>query len=261
MSVGVVNKQTGDRIPTAGMPAIDNALDLMSVNPVQNAVITAALAGKADTGIVADDFDSTASYVIGNYCIENGKLYRFKANHSGAWAAADVDEIQIAGELSSIKSGLTNKEPFGGTTTGNKTFAVGGNLEFRTDAEGGNITITSPNNVQFEIDGYTDTLRIWSRKSGALAMVTWDGVTSVNLESINNKLNIERNNVIARSYAEAFTDYIFGNETDFYGYMPIIRKKQADGTYISFGIYEDKFVKVTYDAQGQFVSSQVATFS
>lgn len=108
MSVGAVNKQTGDRIPTAGMPAIDNALDLMSVNPVQNAVITAALAGKADTGIVADDFDSTASYVIGNYCIENGKLYRFKANHSGAWAAADVDEIQIAGELSSLESGLTN---------------------------------------------------------------------------------------------------------------------------------------------------------
>lgn len=108
MSVGVVNKQTGDRIPTAGMPAIDNALDLTSVNPVQNAVITAALAGKADTGIVADDFDSTASYVIGNYCIENGKLYRFKANHSGAWSASDVEEVKIAGELSSLKSGLNN---------------------------------------------------------------------------------------------------------------------------------------------------------
>lgn len=48
MSVGAVNKQTGDRIPTAGMPAIDDALDLTSVNPVQNAVITAALANKQD---------------------------------------------------------------------------------------------------------------------------------------------------------------------------------------------------------------------
>lgn len=99
MSVGAVNKQTGERIPTAGMPAIDNALDLTSVNPVQNAVITAALAGKADTGIVADDFDSTASYVIGNYCIYQGGLYKFKADHTGAWAAADVDAITIAGEL------------------------------------------------------------------------------------------------------------------------------------------------------------------
>ena len=28
MSVGVVNKQTGDRIPTAGMPAIDTRTDV-----------------------------------------------------------------------------------------------------------------------------------------------------------------------------------------------------------------------------------------
>lgn len=48
MSVGAVNKTTGDRIPTAGMPAIDDALDLTSVNPVQNAIITAALANKQD---------------------------------------------------------------------------------------------------------------------------------------------------------------------------------------------------------------------
>ena len=48
MSVGAVNKQTGDRIPTAGMPAIDNALSATSINPVQNAIITAALADKQD---------------------------------------------------------------------------------------------------------------------------------------------------------------------------------------------------------------------
>lgn len=128
MSVGAVNKQTGDRIPTAGMPAIDNALDLTSVNPVQNAVITAALAGKTDTGIVADDFDSTASYVIGNYCIKDGKLYRFKANHSGAWAAADVDEIQITGELATLKSGLINLngyiKTYNSANTNNKVLRI-----------------------------------------------------------------------------------------------------------------------------------------
>jgi hypothetical protein len=48
MSVGAVNKQTGERIPTAGMPAIDNALSATSTNPVQNAIITAALANKQD---------------------------------------------------------------------------------------------------------------------------------------------------------------------------------------------------------------------
>lgn len=110
MSVGVVNKQTGDRIPTAGMPAIDSVLSGSSTNPVQNKVVKAALDEKADTDIVASDFDATASYTAGNYCIYEGKFYRFKNNHSGAWAAADVDEIQIAGELSSIKSGLTNMD-------------------------------------------------------------------------------------------------------------------------------------------------------
>ena len=88
----------------------DNTPTENSTNPVKSGGIYSALAGKTDTGIVADDFDSTASYVIGNYCIKDGKLYRFKANHSGAWAAADVDEIQITGELATLKSGLNNKQ-------------------------------------------------------------------------------------------------------------------------------------------------------
>lgn len=108
MSVGVVNKQTGERIPTAGMPAIDSVLSGSSTNPVQNRVVKAALDEKADTDIVASDFDATASYTAGNYCIYEGKFYKFKNNHTGAWSAADVDEIQIAGELASLKSGLTN---------------------------------------------------------------------------------------------------------------------------------------------------------
>ena len=108
MSVGVVNKQTGERIPTAGMPAIDSVLSNVSTNPVQNRVVKAALDAKADTDIVASDFSADTSYTAGEYCIYGGKFYKFKNNHSGAWAAADVDEIKIAGELSSLMSGLTN---------------------------------------------------------------------------------------------------------------------------------------------------------
>lgn len=108
MSVGAVNKSTGERIPAAGMPVIDVALSGSSTNPVQNRVVKAALDEKADTDIVASDFDATASYTAGNYCIYEGKFYRFKTTHSGAWVAADVDEIKIAGELSALKSGLTN---------------------------------------------------------------------------------------------------------------------------------------------------------
>lgn len=81
MSVGIVDKQTGDRIPTAGMPAIDDALDLTSVNPVQNAVITAALANKQDK--TDNNLETTAKTIVGA-----------------------INEHE--GDISSLKSGLTN---------------------------------------------------------------------------------------------------------------------------------------------------------
>ena len=108
MSVGAVNKQTGERIPTAGMPAVDSVLSGNSTNPVQNRVVKAALDEKADTDMVAADFNAGTSYTAGNYCVQDGKLYKFKNNHSGAWSSADVDEVKIAGELASLKSGLTS---------------------------------------------------------------------------------------------------------------------------------------------------------
>lgn len=64
--------------------------------------------GKADIDMVAADFNAGTSYTAGNYCVQDGKLYKFKNNHSGAWSAADVDEVKITGELSALKSGLTN---------------------------------------------------------------------------------------------------------------------------------------------------------
>ena len=156
MSVGAVNKQTGERIPTAGMPAVDSVLSGTSTNPVQNRVVKEALDGikdgqsinsfadvetalsskqnkltfddtptdgsnnpvksngiydalatKANTDMVAADFNAGTSYTAGNYCVQDGKLYKFKNNHSGAWSSADVDEVKITGELSSLKSGLS----------------------------------------------------------------------------------------------------------------------------------------------------------
>lgn len=139
MSVGAVNKQTGDRIQTAGMPAVDSVLSGVSTNPVQNRVVKAAfdgkqdtltfddtptdnsnnpvksngiydaLATKADTDMVAADFNAGTSYTAGNYCIYEGKFYKFKNSHSGAWSSADVDEVKITGELSALRSGLTNR--------------------------------------------------------------------------------------------------------------------------------------------------------
>jgi len=81
MSVGIVDKQTGDRIPTAGMSAIDDALSATSTNPVQNAVITAALADKQDK--TDNALQTTDKTVVGA-----------------------INEHE--GDISSLKSGLIN---------------------------------------------------------------------------------------------------------------------------------------------------------
>ena len=83
MSVGVVNKQTGDRIPTAGMPAIDSVLSGTSTNPVQNAIITAALGDKQDS--TDNNLQTTAKTIVGA-----------------------INEHE--GDIGSLKSGLTNYE-------------------------------------------------------------------------------------------------------------------------------------------------------
>lgn len=164
MSVGVVNKQTGERIPTAGMPVIDSVLSGSSTNPVQNRVVKDALDKKADTDIVASDFSTATSYTVDDYCIYEGKFYKFKAAHSGAWAAADVDEIKIAGELTALKSGLSTVE---NTLDTKVTFtSVGG-----TDANYRDVTIPSDKNAVFLI-------------------VAGGSITSVSTDSIGNVSDI-----------------------------------------------------------------------
>lgn len=59
---------------------------------------------KADLTNLALAFDDTASYVIGDYVTYiDGDVYRFTANHTGAWASGDVTKVVIANELKQMK--------------------------------------------------------------------------------------------------------------------------------------------------------------
>jgi len=88
------------------------------------------------------------------------------------------------GDIDSLKSGLTNKEPLGGTNTGNKTFYVGDKLYLKTDNEGGNIVIKSPTNIAYEADAYNGSFRFRTTKSGVGKSITWDGMSDVNLNAM-----------------------------------------------------------------------------
>ena len=69
-----------------------------------------ALALKAGTGVIADDFSTSQSYAIGDYTYYNGSLYRFTAAHSaGAWVGTDAQAVQLAEDVVDLKNTLSHK--------------------------------------------------------------------------------------------------------------------------------------------------------
>lgn len=114
--LGLIKKAGGDVSKVAAeVAAIKDGVSIDSFADVET-----ALSGKADNDIVADAFNAAETYAEGDYCTYEGGLYKFKTAHEGAWNAADVDQIQIAGELSELKNTLTSVET---STIFNKLFA------------------------------------------------------------------------------------------------------------------------------------------
>lgn len=149
------DKLTFDDTPTNG-----------SNNPVKSNGIYDALADKTDTDMVAADFNAGTSYTAGNYCVQDGKLYRFKNNHSGAWSASDVEEVKIAGELSTLESGLTNVNSNLAILNG-ETGEVSGNS---------NVEITITSGDLFWLFTYRDNTQY---TSAYIVGGTWTGTPSV----------------------------------------------------------------------------------
>ena len=129
MSMGMVNKDTAATIPAAGNTG-DKVGNLAELHTTVKSDIVAAVnevkdeqANKADNDIVADAFSAAETYAEGDYCTYEGGLYKFKTAHEGAWDAADVDQIQIAGELSELKNTLN--DVIEGTTLSSLLTAIG----------------------------------------------------------------------------------------------------------------------------------------
>lgn len=90
---------------------------IMDRNIVSDNNFTNAYKNKIDTNVaniaslqssVAADFDSTASYTVGDYVMYDGVLYRCVTAHSGVWAAADFTAAVITDELKPVSSNITN---------------------------------------------------------------------------------------------------------------------------------------------------------
>ena len=55
--------------------------------------------------MIAEAFDSTKNYLIGEYCIYSGNLYRFTSNHSaGNWNSSHVSKVVLGEEVADLKT-------------------------------------------------------------------------------------------------------------------------------------------------------------
>ena len=124
MSVGVVNKSTGDRIQTAGDP-LDKVGNLanLTTSAKANAVeaINEVNAGKANQAQLATvEASTTASkaYSAGEYLVLGGVLYKVTANIAQGGtivtegAGKNVDLATVGAELSGLNSKFTDLTTF-----------------------------------------------------------------------------------------------------------------------------------------------------
>lgn len=98
-----LNDKKADKVSSAvsgnfaGLDANGNLTD--SGSKASDFASSSDLNGKADLTDLAPAFDATANYVIGDYVTYQGDVYRFTANHTGAWASGDVTKVDIGAEL------------------------------------------------------------------------------------------------------------------------------------------------------------------
>lgn len=89
----LINKAQGDAI-ISGLTAIKNAIN---DQPVPTQV----------EDVVADAFDVGVSYVPGDYCIYENKLYICDTAHHGAWDGNDFTLTTVGAVLEGLNNGLT----------------------------------------------------------------------------------------------------------------------------------------------------------
>ena len=94
--------------------------------PMGNVIgLTDSLSEKADFSIIAEDFDSTATYAVGDYVIYNGLLYKCTNAHSGAWVAGDFTATLVSDEFGSGGGGSVDLSVIADEFSTSVSYAVG----------------------------------------------------------------------------------------------------------------------------------------
>ena len=65
----------------------------------------------------ADPFSESVTYAVGDYCINDGTLYRFTSAHTGTWNSNDVAQVVAMNELRSLVNLIESRMDFKVTGT------------------------------------------------------------------------------------------------------------------------------------------------
>lgn len=131
-----------------------NFLDLPGLTTYDGKIkeYISAHSGGGNTDIIADYYDSTATYAVGDYCIYNNELYRCTTaiTTAEAWNSSHWTEVNVSDELQS-KMDKTNPTGTGSFSLNRKSSTTIGNYSF---AEGYNTTASSS---ESHAEGYQTT--------------------------------------------------------------------------------------------------------
>ena len=145
-----------------------------------------------DDSVVADVFDSTQAYAVGDYVFYGNSLYRFTSAHSaGAWNSSEVTAVTVTEEIESVKSALPTTQTVSGSTP-----SITGVADTRyICGECSTLAITAPASgmidVQFESGSTATVLTVTSAKTGVSAIKWANGFDPTSLDaSTTYELNI-----------------------------------------------------------------------
>lgn len=74
----------------------------------------------------ADPFSESVTYAVGDYCINDGTLYRFTSAHTGTWNSNDVTQVVAMNELRDLVQLIESRQKFyvTGTASAGSSFTI-----------------------------------------------------------------------------------------------------------------------------------------
>lgn len=139
------NGRHGNILPQA------NDYDATQIKYGTNSNVNAELNNKTNLSVIAEEFDSTSSYAVGNYVMYNGVLYKCTTAHTGTWADADFTETKVSDEFgggsetAEYRYNIVTKSTSGTNATVTVNKYVDNSLESSTDYKYN--AVTTPANI------------------------------------------------------------------------------------------------------------------